>query len=58
VRRRVVVGRPGAVDVGEPARDVVVVQPQDGGHRAGLRVGGGLHRLAALGHDVQPVGGG
>ena len=54
--RSVVVGHPDVV-VGTPACDVdlVVVEAEHGGHRAGLCQAGVVHRRAALAHEPDPV---
>ena len=60
---RVVVGDPDVL-VGAPAGhvDLVVVEPEDGGHRAGLGEPGLVHRLGAGAHEadafVEPEGAG
>ena len=55
VRGRVVVGGPGPFDPGERLGDRGVVEPEHRNHRAGRRVGGGLHRRAALGDQPYAV---
>ena len=54
----------GRVEVGDPHvaagaaagdLDVVVVEAEDGGHRAGAVLGGGLHGLAPLGDEADAV---
>ena len=52
----VVVGHPDVV-VGTPAGhvDLIVVEAEHGGHRAGLREAGVVHRRAALAHEPDSV---
>jgi hypothetical protein len=51
----VVVGRPDALDLGAEALGLVVVQADEGGHRARPLLVRGLHRRAPLGHQAQRV---
>ena len=52
----VVVGDPHvAVDAGAGDLDVVVVEAEDGGHRAGSLRRGGAHRRAAFGDEVEAL---
>jgi len=50
------VGRPHAVAAGRQLFDLLVRQPDDGGHAAGVRLGGAQHLLAAPPHQPQRVG--